>query len=168
MIYKYKEFEVEAETHEEAIEQIVGLAIEKDRGENKLEGYANNLLIWWCLCDYFYKYEDPNKLLHHEKVKLRGSFKDCCKLKFKKMDSSKLKRNFLEKIWTEEEDYLNTPSDVVPEFTEKFDDERIEEDEVKYNEVAKDFVKDIPKIISLIEEGNVMKCISYVNSRFPE
>ena len=147
---------------------IVALAVEKDRGENKLEGYAKNLLIWWCLCDYFYKYEDVNNLLHHEKVKLRGVFKDCCRIKFKKLDSEKIKKSFLENLWIEEEEYIIDPSNVIPSFIEKFDDENIEYDDDKYLNVSKDFVKDIPKIISLISEGDHAKCVAYVNSRFPE
>ena len=145
MQYKYKDIVVEVNSHEEAVEMIVALAVEKDRGENKLESHVKILIMWWCLCDYFYRYEDPNRLLHHEKIKLGGKFKDCCRIKFKNMDSTKIKKNFLENLWIEEEEYVTDPSGVITSVIEKFDDENIEYNDDKYLEVAKDFVKDMPK-----------------------
>ena len=167
MILKYKDFEVKAETQEEAIDKIVQLAIEKDRGEDKLEERAIKLFISWCLCDYLTKYGKTNDILILNKISnLITCFKSCCLVDFRNMDSRKIKKDFLEKIWIEEEECLENPSNMVSTFIETFDDEGIEYDDEKYTEIAKDFVKDISEIISMISEHDIEKFIAYVKSKF--
>ena len=168
MIIKYKEFEVEADTQEDAIDKIVKLAIEKDRGENELEVYAEKLVIAWCLCDYLTKYGDKNNIIEHAVTNLLIAFLKCQKVKFKNLDSRKIKKDFLEKIWIEEEECLENPSNMISAlFIEVFDDEGIEYEDDKYLEIAKDFVNEIQKIISLVlEKRSYEKCIEYISARF--
>lgn len=165
MILKYKEFEVVAETQEEAIGKIIALATEKDKCEKQMESRFANLLIWWCLCDYFHKYEDPNNLLHHETTKLIGAFRDCSKIKFKKMNSEEMRKKTLQNIISNEK-YLENQTNIISDFITKFDSEKIERNNNKYMDIANDFIKDIPTIISLIEKADSSKCINYVDSRF--
>ena len=76
-----------------------------------------------------------------------------------------MRRKTLANIW-EEEEYIEDPEGLISEFIAKFDDERIEKDDIRYMEVAKDFIKDMPKILDLVEDGSASKYISYVNLRF--
>lgn len=165
---KYKGKIIEAETKEDDIREICGMSFDKETGENKIENQSDNIIIWWCLCDYMSKYENVNGLLHHEKVKLKGVLKTVSGIEFKKLNSKEMRRKTLENYWIDGWEYVRKPELVIAVFEAKFDKENIEENHAKFLGVANDFINDIPKLISLISDGNISKIIEYVDNKFKE
>lgn len=166
MKYKYKDIEVEAKTQEDAIHEIIAMSLEKKEVEDTIKYQSENIIIWWCLCDYFSKYEDPNNLLHHEQIKLKGILRKINELKVKKLNSSDIKRKFLHHWWIEGWKYIKRPSILIDVFEGKFDDEKIEYNRKKYLEVAKDFANEITTLIELMSSKAPSEITKYVNKRF--
>lgn len=164
--YKYKDIEVKAETKEEAIHEIISMALEKKEVEDTIKNQSDNIIIWWCLCDYFYKYEDPNELLHHEQIKLKGLIRKINEMKVKKLDSKDIKRKFLHHWWIDGWEYTKRPSILIDVFEGKFDDEKINYNRKKYMEVAKDFANEIPELIDLMTSKSTNDISRYVINRF--
>lgn len=165
-LYVYQDIKVKAETKEEAIHKIVAMALEKKEVEDTIKNQSDNIIIWWCLCDYFSKYDDLNGLLHHEKIKLKGILKKINELKVKKLDSKDIKRKFLHHWWVEGWEYTKRPSILIDVFEGKFDDEKIEYNRKKYLEVANDFAKEIPNLIELMSTKSLGEITKYINTRF--
>lgn len=166
MKYKYKEFEVTAKTQEEAIHEIVSMALEKKEVEDTIRNQSDNIIIWWCLCDYFSKYDDVNNLLHHEQIKLKGILRVINNIKVKKLNSKEIKKNYLHKLWIEDWEYVKKPNILIDVFEGKFDDEKIKYNKKKYTEVAKDFANEIPMLIELMSNKTPSEITKYVETRF--
>ena len=164
--FTYEDITIESETREEAIHTIVSMAMEKKEVENTIKYQSDNIIIWWCLCDYFYKYEDPNNLLHHEQIKLKGVLRVINNIKVKKLDTKEIKKSYLKKLWIDGWEYTKRPGILIDVFEGKFDDEKIEYSHKKYLEVAKDFAKEIPTLIDLISCKTSNEIAKYVIDRF--
>lgn len=164
--FVYQDIKVKAETKEEAIYKIVAMALEKKEVEDTIKNQSDNIIIWWCLCDYFSKFEDPNNLLHHEQVQLKGILRKINEMKVKKLDSKEIKRNFLNHWWVEGWEYTKRPSILIDVFEGKFDDEKIEYNRKRYTQVAKDFANEIPRLIDLMCNKSPSEITKYINTRF--
>ena len=165
--YSYKGTIIEAETKEDAIREICGMSFEKKVAENKIEAQSDNVIMWWCLCDYLSKYEDVNGLLHHEQGKLKGVMKKLGEIDFKDMNSVNARKEFLTSLWKENGwDYNTKPKKIITRFEDKFEREKIKEDKNVYMDIANDFINEIDILIDIISRGDEDEIAEYVKRRF--
>lgn len=124
-----------------------------------------NIIRWWCLCDYLHKYEDPNNLLHHEGVKLAGEISTLGEV-LVKGNSKRVKKKLLEDLYIRRYHYDTNPGIIISTFSAKFDKEKIKKDKEKFLDVAKDFGKEIPKLIELMVSSTQDSAEQYLTERF--
>lgn len=146
---------------------VTAMAFEKKVAKKKIEDQSNNLISWWCLLDYFKRFEDINSLTPHEQGKLAGLLKSLSEIDFKKTDSIKARRKVLNDYWKDNGwDYDKYPERIVTVFSDKFLEENIKKDYSKWDIIAQDFIKDMDVIIELIAKGGRTAIDNYVKQKF--
>lgn len=145
------------------VTKVVSMSMQKKELEDKLDEQHENIIIWWCLCDYFSKHEDPNTLLNHEKTKLIPLMEKIRNYTVKNMDTVKIKRNALTYFLKEKYDYLEKPSNLKPIICGKFYEEKIDE---KYlDEVINNFIDGIDDLIEVLSNTKI-SISNYVKKYF--
>lgn len=176
MIYEYKKLGIKiiANSKEEAIkkvkralsEKITSMSFSKEVLEDKIDKQTPNIIKWWCLCWYLKNIENKNGLLNHEKGKLKGLLRKLSELSFTGKNATRVKRNILENLWVRGYEYINKPGAVISDFMDKFEDEGIEEDEKRNQIIAKEFGKNVMKLIELICQTDYQEISNYVDNMF--
>lgn len=146
--------------------EVKAMADKKKELYEDIKSFHENIIKWWCLCDYFSKYGDTNELLHHESVKLRNDIGKIREWKCKGTNTEKTKRKILEDILIRRYEYDKSPRLVVHIFASKFDKEKIEYNEERFMDIAKDFGKDVKKLIDLMSIEPPQNINKYVSERF--
>jgi hypothetical protein len=178
MIYEYKKLGIRiiANSKEEAIENILkapkykitSMSFNKEKLEEEIREQTPNIVKWWCLCWYLKNVENKNGLLHHEKVKLKSLLRKLSSRTFKGKNSYRVKKKLLEEYWVDGCEFDKKTDAVISEFMSKFDKEKIEYNENLYQNIAKEFGKEVKKLIDVVCEDNYSKINLYVDNTFQE
>lgn len=154
-----------AEADEEP-SKITGMAYNREKIKQRIKAQTKNIVSWWCLLDYFKKYEDINNLTQHEQGKLGGTLHTLAKDKVKDSDSEEVKIKILNDYWKDTLELHDNPETVVNMFWDKFNKECIKCDYDKFDEIGRDFNKDIDIVISLIASGTRSSIDTYLREKF--
>lgn len=130
------------------IYEVRAMSMLKKELEDKIDDKHRILILWWCLCDYFAKHEDPNTLLNHEKTKLVPLMDEIRKYTIKKMNTERIKRNTLTYVLKEKYDYIKCPNNLMNVISGKFLEEHI--DKKYWKEVIDDFIQGVNELINIL------------------
>jgi hypothetical protein len=146
--------------------QVMAMAYEKKEEIQRIKSQTKSIVSWWCLLDYFKKYEDINNLTQHEQGKLAGLLHNLAADKVKDSNSKEVKLKILNDYWKEKLELDKDERNVVNVFWDKFNKEKIKREYNKLDDVARDFVKDIDVVINLISSGTRESIDTYLNNNF--
>ena len=125
------------------------------------------VVIWWCLVDYYKRFDDINaKLTYWEQEHVGIIMKQLHDVDFEGTNSEEARKQILEHLWKEILEFDTDKETIVNVFWDKFNKEEIPVDYSKWDSVANDFQKDIDKIIYLISSGTREEVDNYLLDRF--
>ena len=146
--------------------KVESMAFTRKELENEIQFQTTNIVSLWCLCWYLSNIENKNGLLNHEKGKLKGFLVDLNDIEYKGSNTPKVKRKLIEHEWIVKRDFTKKLTPIVARLSPKFEIEDIEDKENLYERVAKEFQKEIPKLIDIICDGTKESVTKYVNKTF--